>query len=47
MFLHLLGSWYGVSGPLVYHSLVTVLVQDLLAVSVISFRGVMAPASWM
>ena len=35
--LHLLCSWWSI-----YHPLVLVLVQELLAVSVISFRGVVA-----
>ena len=42
LFLHLQGLWYRVSGPFVYHPLVLVLVQELLEVSMISFRRVMA-----
>ena len=40
MFIRLLGSWYGVSGPRVYQPMVLVLVQELLADSVISFSEV-------
>ena len=41
LFLHRLTSWYGISSPFV-HPLVLVLVQEWLAVSVISFRVVVA-----